>query len=98
MSRRETITYACEKCGKTIAGPNNLNIVTSLSEDAYWSRLHVGIIHHHGMYNDGTREPADLCQSCAVALLEDAAARVKRGERASAGTEGTDQRGWRRTR
>ena len=93
--KTEQVTYSCDKCGKKLKTSNNtLDIKTSLSEDGYWARLHVRIIHIHGMHNDGTTEEAELCKSCASGLLEDALKRVRKGERASAGTEEVEQCGW----
>lgn len=100
MGRSERVEYSCDKCGKRLKTcDNSLNIRTELSGydtngSSYWSRLHVEIIHRHGMHNDGTDEQADLCKTCAVALLTDALRRVKAGERASAGTEAIEQGTW----
>lgn len=98
---KETHTaYSCDKCGKRLrTDKNSLDIVTSLSEDVYWSRLHVQIIHTHGIHthgihNDGTTEPAELCRQCTVDLLKNALKRIQKGERATAGTEGIEQGGW----
>lgn len=88
-------TYNCDKCGNKLKTCNNsMDIVTSISEDTYWSRLHVQVVHHHGMHNDGTRDQADLCKTCAIKLLTDAVNRIRKGERATAGTEDSEQNNW----
>jgi hypothetical protein len=93
--RNETTTYHCDKCGKKLKTcDNSMNIVTSLSESLYWSRLHVQITRIHGMHNDENIDQAELCKSCAVGLLTDALKRVKAGERATAGTETSEQGDW----
>jgi predicted RNA-binding Zn-ribbon protein involved in translation (DUF1610 family) len=95
MKFTETI-YRCEKCRKKLKNSyNSLNIVTSLTESSYWSRLKVQILHESGVHNDSTTEKAELCRSCTIALLKDAVKRVTEGERASAGTESSSQEGWR---
>lgn len=91
-------TFFCDKCNcrlKTYG--NNLNICSELKDSSspHWSRLHVKIEHRHGMHNDGTTKDAELCQSCAIQLLEDALNRVKSGERATKGTQGSEQGSWR---
>jgi len=93
--KHESVSYACDKCGKKLTDSGGLNLVTVLSEiSGYWSRLHVHIRHRSGVHNDGKVEDADLCKACAIELLSDALARVRKGERASAGTEKPDPRGW----
>lgn len=88
-------TYACEKCSKKLkSNQNAINIRTSLSENGYWSRLHVKIEHIHGVHNDATTEPADLCKACTIQLLTDALKRIRNGERATAGTEGIEEGKW----
>lgn len=70
---KETSTkYVCDKCGKeiTYAASNGLDIVTSLSESASWSRLHVNIAHRHGFHNDADIDKAELCKPCTVKLLK----------------------------
>lgn len=95
MARHESTYYTCEKCkSKLNTCKNHVNIVTSLSESSWWSRLHVRIIHISGMHNDSTADMADLCQPCTVALLQDALKRVQGGERTTAGYESSDQQGW----
>jgi hypothetical protein len=81
--------YHCDKCGKSLETWGNAVVIqTSLHEHSpSWSRLCVVIEHRHGVHNDGTTEHADLCQSCAVAILTDALERVQKGERMSAGVE-----------
>lgn len=73
---------------------NLLDIVTSLSESSFWSRLHVRIMHVSGVHNSANTEPAELCKTCVIKLLEDALSRVRKGERASEGVESSDQEGW----
>ena len=95
MAKQETTTYTCERCGTKLKTCNNsMDIVTSLSESQCWSRLHVQIVHRHGIHNAAETEQADLCQDCAVWLLNDAMNRVRKGERATAGSESSDQRNW----
>jgi uncharacterized protein YlaI len=95
MSRNETVTYHCDKCGKKLdTSGNTMDIVTSLYETMCWSRLHVTIIHRHGMHNDWQADKADLCQKCAIDLLTDALKRVKSGERATKGTQDSEQKDW----
>jgi hypothetical protein len=94
MAKREEIVYTCDRCKTELGGPRAINLVTSLSESLAWSRLHVNIKLMSGVHNDSSFEPADLCRECAIALLSDAVNRVKKGERASAGTESSDQLGW----
>jgi hypothetical protein len=94
MARIETTDYSCDNCGKKLLGSRSLDITTSKSEENPWSRLHVRILHIQGYHNESTEEDADLCKKCAMALLSDALERVKKGERASAGTEEIEQSGW----
>lgn len=95
MAKSEEISYSCDKCGKKLkTSHNSVNIVTSLSESMCWSRLHVQIVHVHGVHNDAETEQADLCKSCAVELLIDALKRVRNGERATEGTEHPEQGAW----
>lgn len=48
-------------------------------------------MNYHGAHNDGKQEPADLCKSCVIFLLEDALDRVRsKNERISAGVESVD--------
>ena len=93
--KTEHTTYSCEKCGKKLkAYQNSIDIVTSLREDGYWSRLHVKIEHIHGVHNDATTEAADLCKLCTIQLLTDALKRIRKGERATAGVEGIEEGKW----
>lgn len=95
MSKQETTTYHCDRCGKQLEhSRNSVDIVTSLKESGYWSRLHVQILHRHGVNNDATVEQADLCQPCASHMLDDALQRIRHGERATAGTESALQGTW----
>lgn len=95
MSKHEQVSYRCERCDKKLQHDHShLDIVTSISEHGHWSRLHVQILHRHGVDNRVTVEPADICKDCALGLLGDAIKRIKRGERASAGTEDIEQNGW----
>ena len=97
MAKNESVHYSCDNCGKKLkTSHNSLNIMTSLSseESIYWSRLHVLIVYRHGMHNDGKEEQADLCKTCAVAILSDALRRVRVGERATAGTEDSSEGKW----
>ena len=57
--------------------------------DRYWQPFHVKIHFHSGEVRE-----ADLCKTCATFLLVDALRRVRAGERATAGSEGIEQRGW----
>lgn len=95
MSRHETTTYYCDKCGKKLKTCNNeMTITTSLSENMCWARLHLQIIHISGVHNNGETKQAELCKACAVALLEDALKRVRAGERSSKGWESSDMEKW----
>ena len=95
MAKNSIETYSCDKCGKRLKSyQNSLDIVTSLHEGSCWSRLHVKILHRHGVHNDAEQEDADLCKSCAVKILSDALARVKRGERATAGAGAIEEQKW----
>lgn len=93
--RSSTTTYFCDKCGKKLStSHNSLNIMTSLSESSLWSRLHVKILHIHGVNNDSTQDQAELCKTCAIKLLVDAVNRMRKGERATEGTESSAQKNW----
>ena len=56
--------------------------------------LHVKIEHHHGCHNDGETENADLCQECAIKLLTHALMEVKKGVRATIGTQSIYEETW----
>lgn len=87
--------YYCDRCGKKLkTWANAIDLVTSLRETQCWARLHVVILHRHGMHNDATTERAELCKNCSVELLRDALNRALKGERASAGTEAVEELGW----
>ena len=87
--------YHCDNCGKKLAGPSCLNIVTSKSEQSLgWARLHVAVQLISGAHNDSQTSDADLCKKCAIKLLSDALRRVRGGERATAGTEEIEEQGW----
>jgi hypothetical protein len=78
-----TTKYHCDKCGKELPTfKNSLNIVIS--------KLHVRIQHRPC----GETYDADVCQPCAIALLEDALKRVKAGERATKGSESIYEERW----
>jgi hypothetical protein len=95
MATHTSEKYTCDNCGKSLrTSDNSLDIVTSLHEDNPWSRLHVRIEHRHGFHNDSETDQADLCKKCAAKLLADALQRVNHGERATAGTESSDQGNW----
>jgi hypothetical protein len=95
MAQHISTTYTCERCGcKLKTCRNSMAIVTSLKESAWWSRLHVQILHIHGIDNSSEVEQAELCQSCTIWLLSDALERVRKGERATKGTEASVQRNW----
>lgn len=80
--------HHCDKCEKKLPDSSNVMIQTSISEVSHaWSRLRLTIEHRHGFHNNSKIDPADLCQSCTIALLTDALKRVKNGERVSAGVE-----------
>jgi protein-arginine kinase activator protein McsA len=89
-------SYVCDRCGKKLKTyRNSLDIRTSLREiQHHWARLHVTIVHKHGVHNSFKAERADLCKGCTIHLLEDALKRVRAGERASEGTESVEQEGW----
>lgn len=94
MGQQQETKYFCDNCGKSLKTCNNsINIVTQKDDsNTHWSRLRVRIEYSHGCHNDGKTDDADLCQKCAILLLEDAFKRVKKGERASEGTESADQK------
>lgn len=96
MSQYQRIEYFCDKCGSKLPTfMNQMVIVTDVGQhSSSWSRLHVIIEHHHGSHNNGKTEKADLCQKCAITLLEDALQRVKAGERMTAGVEDPKERKW----
>jgi hypothetical protein len=96
MAKHTIVIYTCEKCNKELKGYRGvLDIVTDLLGSLnYWSRLHVYIIHRHGVHNDAKEERAELCQDCTIALLKDALRRVQSGERATKGSESSYQKGW----
>lgn len=89
MSSYTETKHACDNCEKQLTThSNHVVIQTSKDENSYgWRRLRVTVELHHGVHNDGTQELADLCQQCAIKLLEDALKRVRAGERSSAGVE-----------
>lgn len=97
--KTDYVRYSCDRCERTLDGfANELTIVTSLSEaNLGWSRLRVTVLRHSGMHNDASLKPADLCQKCAIFLLEDALERVRQGERASVGVESTSVEHFSRT-
>lgn len=96
MSSTQSTKYHCDNCGKTLKNcDNNLEIVTYKDDSSYhWSRLRVKIEYSHGCHNDGETDDADLCKKCALLLLNDAIKRIEKGERATAGAESCDQKGW----
>lgn len=87
MNTKET-KYYCDKCrAKLPTYANAVKIQTRVDKGMAWSRLLVTIEHHHGVHNDGKTEKADLCKKCTLMLLGDALARVRQGERVSAGVD-----------
>lgn len=92
--KREVAAYSCDNCHRKLPRNSNLDIVTSISEGGVWSRLHVQIMRKHGIQNKFEIDQADLCRPCTIDLLSDALKRVRKGERATAGTESGDQVGW----
>jgi hypothetical protein len=94
MSKYTETKYSCDKCGKRVNSQSSLDIMTSLSEDDLWSRLHVRIVRIWGMHNNANYERAMLCKNCTIVMLEDALARAKNGERATEGTESSHEKGW----
>lgn len=92
MSSTTTEHHACDNCGRDLpTWSNHVAIQTEKVKGPIgWSRLRVTIEHHHGAHNDGEVSRADLCKPCAVLLLENALARVKKGERVSAGIDTID--------
>ena len=93
MSTETRNEYNCDKCGKKLPTFNNyVEIVTELhgydtDGSTYWERLHVVIERRYGVHNNGETDKADLCQKCAITILEDTLKRVKKGERLSQGVE-----------
>lgn len=95
MAIRQHITFSCDNCGKDLpTSKNQMNICTSKSEDLFWRRLHVKIELRSGVNNVANTDNADLCQDCAIVLLTDALKRVKKGERATKGTESMYHEEW----
>jgi len=96
MARSTRTTYHCDDCGRELPTfKNALAIVTEKDgSNIGWSRLRVRIEHAHGSHNHGETEDAELCQSCAIKLLEDALRRVRSGERATKGSESIYQESW----
>ncbi len=96
MSKYTQEIYHCDNCRvrlPTVA--NQMNIVTKNSDSNIgWSRLIVTVERYRDSHNNGAREAADLCQSCAHKLLLDAANRVQSGERLSKGVESSEMRCW----
>lgn len=52
------------------------------------------IEYHHGCHNNGEIKDAELCQACAIKLLQDALKRVQAGERATMGTQSIYKETW----
>lgn len=95
MGNYTTTTNYCDNCRKNLKScRNNLNIVTFKEKTFGWSRLCVKIEHQHGVNNDITIDPADLCPTCAIELLQDAVKRIQAGERVTKGIESSEQEGW----
>jgi hypothetical protein len=97
MASHQIIRWSCDNCGKELpSSSNNLNIATDKSTGSYfWERIHVLIERRHGSQNNGASDNADLCQTCAIAILTDALERVVKGERTTARFGGSsEQRGW----
>ena len=96
MAKHETTTLTCDNCRKRVSSYSTLDITTKEYEQgAGWQRLHVRITCKSGYHNSVSRgTDADLCQKCAIKLLADALKRVRLGERASAGVESSEMRGW----
>ncbi len=87
--------HSCDLCGKPLkTHQNELDIVTEIQEENPWSRIHVKINNQHGFHNDYKTEPAELCKNCTVKLLTDALKRVKKGERATAGSQSIEMKRW----
>jgi uncharacterized protein YlaI len=88
--------YFCDNCKKEL--PTSKNSLTISSEKVgpgtEWMRLRVKILCYSGIHNDGKTSDSDLCQECAIALLENALNRVKAGERATKGVESSKEEGW----
>lgn len=91
MATYTTSSSTCDNCGKKLpTHQNNVEIVTSKSESSFWRRLHIRIELHNGMHS----KDADLCKVCAIELLQDAVARIKKGERLTAGVEHSEESKW----
>lgn len=77
-------TYHCDDCGKQIQrNERNVDIVTAKDSDSTSGRrqLHVTVVTYTVHDDDHIKiNPADLCQECAVKLLDDALQRLKAGE------------------
>jgi hypothetical protein len=91
--KHESVSYSCEKCHRALKDAGGLTIRTELygQNGGPWARLDVKIEHSHGMHNTGETEPAQLCKACTVELLMDALKRVRKGERATEGTDKVEQ-------
>ena len=96
MARSTHVDYRCDDCGNGLpSSKNTLAIVTEKNSSSLgWSRLRVKIEHRYGSQSHGEMEDAELCQSCAIKLLEDALRRVKLGERATKGSESVYEGRW----
>lgn len=96
MASYTQTTYHCDHCEKKLKYySNSLDIMTTKRDGSIgWSRLNVKVEHHHGSHNDEEVDQAELCKKCAIELLEDALKRVRKGERATKGTESSDEEGW----
>lgn len=97
MASTPLTEYSCDNCGRVLPSASNHVVINTdiRTDSAAWSRLRVTVHHHHGSHNDGNVHPADLCKSCAVALLTDALARVREGERVSAGVDAIEMQRFR---
>jgi DNA-directed RNA polymerase subunit RPC12/RpoP len=90
VSSYEETHYHCDRCGNRLPTfKNSLSIMTESSK-----RIYVGIECATGMRDGPFRRNADVCQECAVKLLEHALVAVKAGIRATKGTESSYEERW----
>lgn len=80
--------YYCDRCQKLLPTCNN-NVSILIDSLKGLGELQVDII-----YKIGASRRADLCRVCAHSILNDAAVRVVKGERASKGIESEYKEGF----
>lgn len=74
--------YFCDLCMKKQRSDSNLDTEVVLHRTLQcqsWKQFHVQIDRNHGVYNDGTREKAQLCKKCACKMFREAISGVTHG-------------------